>query len=53
MLHVYWPVTACLTLVLIVGVIMTILKYGPKLCKTRHYAYTREDEHYQPPREII
>ncbi|XP_017780294.1 PREDICTED: uncharacterized protein LOC108565381 [Nicrophorus vespilloides] len=38
MFHVYWPATACLTLFLIVGVIMVMLRYGPRLCKLRHTA---------------
>lgn len=33
MFHVYWPAIACLTLVLIVGVIIFILKYGDRACK--------------------
>lgn len=32
MFHVYWPATACLTLVLIVGVIVFMLKHGEKVC---------------------
>lgn len=38
MFHVYWPATACLTLVLICGVIYTMLRWGPRICKTRHVA---------------
>lgn len=34
-LHVYWPATAILTL-FVVGVIMILLKYGPRFCKTRN-----------------
>lgn len=32
MFHVYWPAAACLTLILIVGVIMFMLKYGERVC---------------------
>lgn len=38
MFHVYWPATACLTLVLIVGVIIVMLRWGPRLCRTRNVA---------------
>ncbi|XP_012285167.1 uncharacterized protein LOC105702280 [Orussus abietinus] len=34
-LHIFWPASACLTL-FVVCVIMIVLKFGPKLCKTRH-----------------
>nr|XP_972201.2 PREDICTED: uncharacterized protein LOC660911 [Tribolium castaneum] len=47
MFHVYWPATACLTLFLIVGVIMVMLRYGPKLCKTRHVAFADDNEWQQ------
>lgn len=38
MFHVYWPATAALSLFLIVGVIIVMLKWGPKICNTRHTA---------------
>ncbi|XP_018567129.1 uncharacterized protein LOC108907809 [Anoplophora glabripennis] len=38
MFHVYWPATACLTLFLIVGVIMVMLRWGPRICRTRNVA---------------
>ncbi|XP_056631343.1 uncharacterized protein LOC130441610 [Diorhabda sublineata] len=38
MFHLYWPATCALTLFLIVGVIMVMLKWGPVICKTRHTA---------------
>lgn len=43
MFHVYWPATACLTLVLICGVIYTMLRWGPRICKTRHVALPDRD----------
>lgn len=36
MFHVYWPAATCLTLFVIILVIMVMLRWGPKLCKTRH-----------------
>ncbi|XP_063910347.1 uncharacterized protein LOC135127711 [Zophobas morio] len=47
MFHVYWPATACLTLFLIVGVIIAMLRYGPRLCKTRHVALPDDSEWQQ------
>lgn len=44
MFHVYWPATACLTLVLIMGVIFVLMKYGPKICKTRHVALPDDND---------
>ncbi|XP_050517856.1 uncharacterized protein LOC126892374 [Diabrotica virgifera virgifera] len=38
MFHMYWPATCAITLFLIVGVIMVMLKWGPRLCKLRHTA---------------
>lgn len=35
--HVYWPAMACVTL-FVVGVIMVLLRYGPRYCKVRHTA---------------
>ncbi|XP_023017479.1 uncharacterized protein [Leptinotarsa decemlineata] len=36
MFHIFWPAVACLTLFLIVGVIMVLLRWGPRICRTRH-----------------
>ncbi|XP_050315559.1 uncharacterized protein LOC126750097 [Anthonomus grandis grandis] len=36
MFHVYWPMLAFVTLIFVVGAIMGIFKWGPKLCKLRH-----------------
>lgn len=36
MFHVYWPMTAFVTLILVVGAIMGILKWGGRYCKLRH-----------------
>lgn len=41
MFHVYWPATAALTMV-VLGVILVMLRFGPRLCKTRHH--TKPDE---------
>ena len=38
MYYIYWPLTAFLTLFLVVGVIMILLRFGPLICKTRHHA---------------
>lgn len=35
MFHVYWPACAFLTM-FVVCVMMAILKFGPRYCKTRH-----------------
>ncbi|XP_046735116.1 uncharacterized protein LOC124404776 [Diprion similis] len=42
-LHVFWPATACLTM-FIVGVIMIILKYGPRLFNARHVPLPSDQE---------
>ncbi|XP_051163271.1 uncharacterized protein LOC127282812 [Leptopilina boulardi] len=42
-LHVFWPASACLTL-FVVGVIMVLLKHGPKFCKTRNVAFPSDEE---------
>ncbi|XP_068918302.1 uncharacterized protein wrm2 [Tenebrio molitor] len=47
MFHVYWPATACLTLFLIVGVIIVLLRWGPRFCKTRHVALDVERDWQQ------
>ncbi|XP_067003271.1 uncharacterized protein [Anabrus simplex] len=41
--HVFWPACAALTM-FIVLIIVIILKYGPKLCKTRHTTKPSEEE---------
>ena len=38
MFHVYWPAVAALTMIVFLGVIVVILKFGPRLCRTRHTA---------------
>lgn len=38
MFHVYWPAVAALTMIVFLGVIVVMLKFGPRLCKTRHTA---------------
>lgn len=43
MFHVYWPATACLTLFLIVGVIIAMLRCGPRLCGLRHTTFVDEE----------
>lgn len=42
-LHIFWPASACLAL-FIVGVIMILLKYGPRLCKVRHEPLPSDQE---------
>nr|CAI5828543.1 unnamed protein product [Callosobruchus analis] len=52
MFHVYWPATACLTLLLIVVVIILMLRFGNKWCRLRHTALPdREWQHegYEGP----
>lgn len=46
MFHVYWPMSAFVTLIFVVGTIIAILKWGPKLCKVRHTTLP-ENEHWQ------
>lgn len=49
-LHVFWPAATVLTM-FVVGVILVLLKYGPRLCKTRHTTrpteYEWEDKTYE------
>lgn len=45
MFHVYWPATAALTLLLIVGVIMWILKYGHRCLNLRHHTFNDDVEY--------
>ncbi|XP_019868859.1 uncharacterized protein LOC109597572 [Aethina tumida] len=40
----FWPATACLTIFFIVGVIMIMLRYGPRICGLRHTAFTDDDD---------
>ena len=42
MFHVYWPATAALTMIVFIGVIFVMLKYGSKLCRLRHTAKPTE-----------
>ncbi|OXU22313.1 uncharacterized protein LOC103316869 [Nasonia vitripennis] len=42
-LHVFWPASAVLTL-FVVGVIMILLKFGPRICKTRHEPLPTEQD---------
>jgi hypothetical protein len=42
MFHVYWPAVTALTMIVFLGVIVIMLKYGPRLCKTRHTAKPNE-----------
>ncbi|XP_033222883.1 uncharacterized protein LOC117176726 [Belonocnema kinseyi] len=42
-LHVFWPASAVLTL-FVVGVIMILLKFGPRICKTRHVPFPSDEE---------
>lgn len=42
MFHVYWPAVTALTMFVFLGVIVVMLKYGPRLCKTRHTAKPNE-----------
>ncbi|XP_012263416.1 uncharacterized protein LOC105690301 [Athalia rosae] len=42
-LHIFWPASACLTL-FVVGVIMIILKYGPRLFQSRHTPLPTQQE---------
>jgi hypothetical protein len=42
MFHVYWPAVAALTMIVFLGVIVIMLKYGPRLCRTRHTAKPNE-----------
>ncbi|XP_065171757.1 uncharacterized protein wrm2 [Atheta coriaria] len=44
MLHIYWPVTACVTMFLIVGVIIVMLRFGHRLCKLRHTALPDDND---------
>lgn len=45
MFHVYWPMTAFVTLILVVGAIMGLLKWGPKFCKLRHTTLPDNNKH--------
>ena len=42
-LHIFWPASAVLAL-FIVGVIMIMLKYGPRICKVRHEPLPTEQD---------
>ncbi|XP_072747158.1 uncharacterized protein Wrm2 [Anoplolepis gracilipes] len=42
-LHVFWPASACLTL-LVVCVIIVLLKYGARVCNLRHEPLPSEEE---------
>ncbi|XP_054013216.1 uncharacterized protein LOC128895031 [Hylaeus anthracinus] len=42
-LHIFWPATTCLTLV-VVCVIIVVLKYGSRICKLRHTALPSDQE---------
>ncbi|XP_031828170.1 wurmchen 2 transmembrane micropeptide [Nomia melanderi] len=42
-LHIFWPATTCLTLI-VVCVIIVILKYGSRLCKLRHSTLPSDQE---------
>jgi hypothetical protein len=42
MFHVYWPAVTALTMFVFLGVIVVILKFGPRLCRTRHTAKPTE-----------
>lgn len=42
MFHVYWPATAALTMFILLAVIFVMLRYGPRICKTRNV--TKPDE---------
>lgn len=44
MYYLYWPLTAFLTLFLVVGVIMILLRFGPRICKARHHTLPDETD---------
>lgn len=44
MFHVYWPATAALTMFVLLAVIFVMLRYGPRLCKTRHVAHFDDND---------
>ncbi|XP_071445916.1 uncharacterized protein wrm2 [Hetaerina americana] len=43
MFHPYWPPLTALAL-FVIGSIILVLKYGPKLCKARHEPRPSDDE---------
>lgn len=47
MFHAVWPATAFVTLFLVVGVIIILLRFGPRICKTRHHTFPDESEWVQ------
>lgn len=44
MFHVYWPLSAFVTLMIVLFTIIILLRYGPVLCKTRHTALPDDRE---------
>ncbi|XP_014210540.1 uncharacterized protein LOC106640871 [Copidosoma floridanum] len=42
-LHVFWPASTALTM-FVVGVIVVMIKYGPRLCKLRHEVLPSEQD---------
>lgn len=44
MFYIYWPLIAFLTLFLVVGTIMVLLRFGPVICRTRHVTLPDRDD---------
>lgn len=44
MFHVYWPASAALTMFVLCCVIFMMLRYGPRICKTRHVTLPDDKE---------
>ncbi|XP_046391298.1 uncharacterized protein LOC124159498 [Ischnura elegans] len=46
MFHPYWPPLTALAL-FVIGSIILVLKYGPKLCKARHEPRPSDDDDWE------